>query len=218
MCRLSPGPALVKNERSFYCCDVPRVSDEHLAARRQQILDAARVRFTRNGFHATSMQDVIAEAGLSVGAVYRYFKSKDELVTAIAGQVVDEVTAEIGDVAEHEPPLPLDQAMRRLVDGLAPRLGPDGAFRLALQVWAESMRNPTLAAFVRDVYGTVRARMTALVRRAQEAGHLPPEADADAVGSALFGMLLGYLLQQTLTGSPDRDTFLNGVRGLLART
>ena len=57
---------------------MPRVSDEHLAARRQQILDAARACFLRNGFHATSMQDVIGEAGLSVGAVYRYFKSKNE--------------------------------------------------------------------------------------------------------------------------------------------
>lgn len=194
---------------------MPRVSDQHLAARRQQILDAARLRFTRNGFHATSMQDVIAEAGLSVGAVYRYFKSKDDLVTAIAGQVVNEVTAEIAAVAAHEPALPLDQAMQRLVEELEPRLGPDGAFRLALQVWAEAMRNPTLAAFVRDVYGTVRARMTVLVRRAQEAGHLQPDADPEAVGSALFGMLLGYLLQQTLTGSPDRETFVKGVRGLL---
>jgi AcrR family transcriptional regulator len=194
---------------------VPRVSDQHLAARRQQILDAARVQFTRNGFHATSMQDVIAEAGLSVGAVYRYFKSKDDLVTAIAGEVVNEVTAEIGAIVEHEPALPLDEAMRRLVDDLEPRLGPDGAFRLALQVWAESMRNPTLAAFVRDVYGAVRARMTVLVQRAQDAGHLPPQADPEAVGANLFGMLLGYLLQRTLTGSPDRETFVTGVRGLL---
>jgi len=50
---------------------MPRVSEAHLAARRQQILDAAQIRFIRNGFHQTSMQDVIAEAGLSVGAVSR---------------------------------------------------------------------------------------------------------------------------------------------------
>ena len=46
---------------------MPRVSEDHLLARRQQILDAARVCFLRDGFHNTSMQDVIAEAGLSVG-------------------------------------------------------------------------------------------------------------------------------------------------------
>ena len=197
---------------------MPRVSDQHLAARRQQIIDAARLCFTRNGFHATSMQDVIVEAKLSVGAVYRYFKSKDDLITAIAGQVVDEVTREIGAVAEQEPALPLDQAVQRLVDDFEPRLGPDGVFRLALQVWAESVRNPTLAAFVREVYGTVSGNVVALVRHSQEAGYLAPQADPEAVGSVLFSMLLGYLLQQTLTGSPDRETFLNGVRALLAHS
>src|SRR5262249_59255610 len=73
-----PG-CLVKSERSFYRGQVPRVSEAHLAARRQQILDAARACFLRNGFHATSIQDVIAEGGLSVGAVYRYFKSKNDI-------------------------------------------------------------------------------------------------------------------------------------------
>jgi len=215
MWRLSPARVLVKNERSFYGCDVPRVSDQHLAARRQQILDAARICFTRNGFHATSMQDVIAEAGLSVGAVYRYFKGKEDLIAAIAGEVVAEVTGEIRAIAEHEPAMPLDRAVELLVDDFEPRLGPDGVFRLALQVWAEAVRNPTLAAFVREVYGALRERMTGLVRRAQDAGHLSAEADADAVGAALFGMLLGYLLQQTLTGTPGRETFLKGVRTLL---
>jgi AcrR family transcriptional regulator len=195
---------------------MPRVSAEHLAARRQQILDAARICFTRNGFHATSMQEVIAQAGLSVGAVYRYFKGKEDLIIAIASQVVEDVSGQIGAIAGHEPALPLDQAMQRLLDDFEPRLGPDGIFRLAIQVWAESIRNPTLAAVVREAYGTIRARVTALVRRAQEAGYLSPQADTDGVGSALFGMLLGYLLQQTLTGTPDRETFLKGVLGLLA--
>src|SRR4029079_2513209 len=68
----------------FTLGSVPRVSAEHLAARRQQILDAAQRRVARDGFHATSMQQVIAEAGLSVGAVYRYFPSKSDLIVAIA--------------------------------------------------------------------------------------------------------------------------------------
>jgi AcrR family transcriptional regulator len=191
---------------------MPRVSDQYLAARRQQILDAARVCFTRNGFHATSMHDVIAEAGLSVGAVYRYFKSKDELVTAIASQITDEVADQIRAM----PTVPLEQAVDRVLDDFEPRLGPNGVFRLALQVWAESLRNPTLADLIRQVYGTLRDRFVDLARRAQDAGHLSPKADPEAVGAVLFGMVLGYMLQRTLTGRPDRDTFHAGVRDLLA--
>src|SRR5262245_48052330 len=81
---LTPPPRLVKNEYSFYFGFMPRVSDDHLERRRQQILDAARRCFIRKGFHLTSMQDVFAESGLSAGAVYRYFKSKNEIIHAIA--------------------------------------------------------------------------------------------------------------------------------------
>ena len=61
---------------------MPKVSDEHLAARRRQILDAALVCFSRRGFHQTPMQAIFEEARLSPGAVYRYFKSKEEIVRA----------------------------------------------------------------------------------------------------------------------------------------
>ena len=88
----------------FTMAMVPRVSAEHLTARRQQILDAARVCFLRNGFHQTSMQDVIREANLSVGAVYRYFPSKTDLITAIAEQVIEQIAAvfdELGRRSRH---------------------------------------------------------------------------------------------------------------------
>lgn len=65
-----------------------RVSQAHLDARRRQILDGASICFARNGFHATSMQDVLKEADLSAGAVYRYFSGKEELIAAIVGEVL----------------------------------------------------------------------------------------------------------------------------------
>ncbi len=44
---------------------MPKVTQQHMDARREQILDAARRCFLRDGFHSTSMQDLFAEAGLS---------------------------------------------------------------------------------------------------------------------------------------------------------
>ena len=59
---------------------MPKVTEEHLEARRTQILDAALACFSRNGFHQTTMHDICSEAGLSPGAVYRYFDSKEAMI------------------------------------------------------------------------------------------------------------------------------------------
>ncbi|GAB3969170.1 TetR/AcrR family transcriptional regulator [Plantactinospora veratri] len=195
---------------------MPRVSDEHLAARRQQILDAARRCFLRNGFHATSMQDVISEAGLSVGAVYRYFGSKQELVTAIAESVLDGADQLFEKLASAEPPLPLIEALDRALAFVESQTGPDGVFPLAIQVWAESLRDPALAEFVARLYGRFRSRYVELARRAQQAGELPADADVEAVGAALFGLIPGFALQRILVAGPDSRTYLDGVRALLA--
>jgi AcrR family transcriptional regulator len=194
---------------------VPRVSEAHLAARRQQILEAARVCFTRNGFHATSMQDVISEAGLSVGAFYRYFRSKEELVTAIAEQIVGKIAGQLGEITSTDPPLPLAEALRRTILSIEPQLAPDGAFRFGIQVWAEAVRNPVFAELVRRMYGRMRGHFVELARHAVQTGELPADTDLEAAGSALFGLVPGYGLQRVLIGHPDPETYLVGVRALL---
>src|SRR5262245_36446294 len=70
---------------------MPKVSEEHRAARRKQIVDAGRHCVADQGFHKTTMNDVIRESGLSAGAVYGYFKSKNEIVAAIADDALDNV-------------------------------------------------------------------------------------------------------------------------------
>ncbi|WP_329104523.1 TetR/AcrR family transcriptional regulator [Micromonospora sp. NBC_01699] len=197
---------------------MPRVSDEHLAARRQQILDAARRCFLRDGFHNTSMQDVIAEAGLSVGAVYRYFRSKNDLITSIAETAISSADQVFVDITAHDPPLPLLAAMDRALTFVDGQTGPDGVLRIAVQVWSESLRDPALAEFVRQKYTDFRHQFVILAKRARETGELPAGADPEATGAALFGLVPGYFMQRILADGPDRATYLAGVRALLAAT
>jgi AcrR family transcriptional regulator len=192
---------------------VPKVTDAHLAARRQQILDAARTCFQRNGFHATSMQQVIAEAGLSVGAVYRYFPSKNDLIAAIAEQVVSEMGALLAGSAQ--PGVPLVDVLTRAVDKFHGYLDPDGPVRMAVQLWAEAMRDPRLAEVVGGVYRRLRSRFVEVARTAQRSGELSTAADAEAIGAALFALFPGYGLQRLLTGSPDPEEFKAALRALL---
>jgi AcrR family transcriptional regulator len=194
---------------------MPRVTEAHANARRQQILEAARRCFMRDGFHNTSMQDVIAEAGLSVGAVYHYFKSKNELITAIAESVIGDASAMFEELARHEPPLSPTEAVERAVTFVERETGPDGLLRIALQVWAEAMRDPALAEFVAGAYTRMRGHFTQLATRARDAGQLPADADVDAIGAVLFGMVPGYALQRMLAAGPDPKTFAGGLRALV---
>jgi AcrR family transcriptional regulator len=205
--------ALVKNERSFYVCDVPRVSEAHLAARRQQILDAARVCFIRNGFHATSMQDVIAEAGLSVGAVYRYFKSKNDIIDAITDQFAGQVRTAFAALADED--RPLIEIMRAGAEIIDAATAPGGSMRIATQVWAEVMRDERIAASTAKVYAGFRENFVHIAERAARRGDLPADADPKATGAALFSLILGYGLQKLLTGFPDVDAYITGLRSIL---
>ncbi|MEV0900575.1 TetR/AcrR family transcriptional regulator [Actinoplanes sp. NPDC049802] len=195
---------------------MPRVSEAHLAARRRQIIDAAARCFVRNGFHQTSMQDVIKEADLSVGAFYRYFKSKNELITAIAGEKISAVTGLLDGLLALDPMPPIPEILDRLLGIIDDAAAEDGTIRIAVQVWGEAVHDPELGALVAEIYGRVRERATATAEKALATGQLPPDADVDGAGAALFGLVQGYILQKILLGGIDRRTYVSGVRTLLS--
>jgi AcrR family transcriptional regulator len=181
---------------------VPRVSAEHLSARREQILLAARACFLRNGLHATSMQDLIREAGLSVGAVYRYFTSKNEIINAIADTVAGALREQIDEIAARR--LSLADSMSLVLDAIDVQTQPDGNY-------------PAIGDIVRARYSAMRDSVRVLAVQAIEAGELAADVDPDAAASALFGMIPGYALQRLLIGTPDKETYLTGMRALLSR-
>ncbi|WP_203720410.1 TetR/AcrR family transcriptional regulator [Paractinoplanes brasiliensis] len=191
---------------------MPRVSEDHLTARREQILAAARACFLRKGLHNTSMQDLIKEAGLSVGAVYRYFKSKDEIIAAIADGVVGGIQAAIDRIASRR--LSLLESLRLLLDVIDAQTGPGGALPIALHIWSEAMIDPAIRTIAHDRYSALRGSVRVLVEHAVESGELPPETDVDDVAGAVFALLPGYALQRLLLGNPDKESFLRGVRTL----
>jgi AcrR family transcriptional regulator len=193
---------------------MPRVSAEHLAARRQQILAAARRCFVREGFHATSMQQVITEAGLSVGAVYRYFPSKSDLIGAIAQQMADGIGVQLTAIAE-APDRSLVEVMEGAIGVVDANTGPDGILPLVVQVWAEAQRDPSLAAMVSQIYGELIVVYQRIAARAIARGELPADADAAAVGPALAALVLGYGILRLMTGKVDLTTYRAGVRAIL---
>ncbi|MGW5398687.1 TetR/AcrR family transcriptional regulator [Streptomyces sp. NPDC003952] len=204
-----------------------RVSQEHLDARRRQILDGAARCFSRHGFHTASMQDVLREVGLSAGAVYRYFTSKDELIAAIATEALATVRAAFERAAaEHPPPLPDVLLTQTLGDVLAggllgggPGAGDELEFpRVALQVWAETLRNPELAKALRQGFDEMHEAWSRIAGAYQEAGLMRADVPADRVARTLMALAQGFIAQQALFGDVEVDQLRDGLRGLMSMT
>lgn len=199
-----------------------RVSQEHLNARRRQILDGASRCFTRNGFHATSMQDVLRETGLSAGAVYRYFRSKEELIGAIAEEAFATIGGAFADAAHDDPPpLPdvvLGRVLRQVYAGPADLADGDRTNypRLIIQVWAETLRNEQLAATLNEGYANLRADWIGLVESYQKAGTMRSDVPADHVARTLIGIVQGFIAQQALFGNIGVEVLEDGLRGVMS--
>ena len=176
------------------------MSERYRDARREQIMDAARRCFLRNGFRETSMQDLFAESGLSSGAFYRYFSGKDELIIAIAQDNFRDVLTIIRTAAENAEGS-LGDVLATAIDLIDEKHAANGQGGIAVQVWAEALRNPRLAAEFTSLLMDVHQEIGGMVRRNQAAGTLPAGVSADAIASALLGAVPGYIVQIALLGA-----------------
>ncbi|WP_250037622.1 TetR/AcrR family transcriptional regulator [Paractinoplanes maris] len=201
---------------------MPRVSEQYRAGRRAEIVAGAARLFAANGFHATSMADIISECGLSAGAVYRYFSSKEELIAAVAETALntaDEVfQAMLADGAAPSPQDALAAIITTITEQIArdPVTGVD-LTRVGVQVWAEALRNPVLAVRANEVYLRLRGHFAEVARRWQAAGNLPAEAVPEQVGAAMLSLVQGFVLQSLLIDDTDPGDYIAGVRWLLPR-
>jgi len=190
---------------------VPKVSAEHREARREEILCAARRRFASEGFHATSMQDILTESGMSAGAVYRYFNSKSDIVSAIACENMSALLDSLESYADTAADVPVAEVVVAILRGIREKHETDRVARLALQVWAESARDPELRAHFCSTHQRLRAIVRTVVVRRHP--HLTDEADA--VAGAVTALVPGFLHQLALLDAGATAGFEDGVRLLL---
>ena len=142
---------------------MPKVSQAHLDARRLQILDAARVRFASHGFARTSMADIVEESGLSNGAIYRYFTSKDDIIVGVCEQGSEALPTALTAAA-------IDEFLEFVRD----RARETDHARLVAQIYAEAAVSPPLAAVVDRQLSAMRAAIADLVpaRRHERAAQI----------------------------------------------
>ena len=174
---------------------MPKISDAKREARRRQILEAALSCFSENGFHQTGMADIVRRSGLSQGAVYLYFQSKDDLIEALADDR-HRREAVLNSVAQRstDPLEGLRALVRVYADWAVDRDG-EKRRRVGVHGWAEALRNRRVHAQVVEGIEMPRAIIAALVERAQHEGVMRNDVGADAVARTLIALFQGFVLQ-----------------------
>lgn len=161
--------------------------------RRAQILEAALRCFGEQGYHAARVDDIARASGLSKGAIYWHFDSKDEIFLALFDAFDAELFREWDALDDAEPLA----ALRRAGEiAIARLLGP----RELLDTWTEFLRHPEARSRLAGVYRRSRALLARIVRRGVDVGTLRP-CDPEHVAAMLVGAIEGVLLQALC----DRD-------------
>ena len=192
---------------------MPKISPAHEQQRRQQILAAAQACFARQGYRATSMDDVVRESGLSVGAIYSYFPSKEDLFLALAQQRTEEILGYMNQLFRQPGPLSdkTQQAIDYFFNSLSQDLVP--LARMNMEFWSEAAKSDRLHERQQMRCDAVRQFFGWLLSQAQAEGHVRTDIDVDAAAELLMALNEGILM---LSVSGVRQVSLEALKAAYA--
>ncbi len=157
-----------------------RVTEAHVAARRNQILDAAWSCFSLRGYHQTTMQDIATDAGISAGAIYRYYPSKEAVLAAITERNTERYMEILADVrSEAQGPMDvLDLLGQTMLAAFDDPMYETNA-RLDVEIRPEVIRNDALRERSRQQLEFWRQSLVPLLQEARENGELRGDIDIE---------------------------------------
>jgi AcrR family transcriptional regulator len=183
--------------------------------RRSQILAAALGCFSKRGFHATTMDQIVASSGLSKGALYWHFESKEDVflgcIDHLAGEIFGRVDAAAGTGGDG-----ILTILHRELERFLERFGAERALLLA---WVEFLSHPRGRERIAELYSSSRERFARLIREGVGRGELR-DLSPDGAAAVLTGTLDAMLLQAAVDPAFDArrytETLWEVLRGGLA--
>jgi AcrR family transcriptional regulator len=163
-------------------------------ARRAQIFRC----FAERGYHASRMDDLVRESGLSKGSLYWHFDSKEDVFLALFDALEAEVFAAWDDEERHGHPVVrmLEREGEIVLERMAGQ-------RVLLGAWMEFLAHPAARERMRLTYERSRARLAELIRRGVDEGELRADLPADDVAALLTGAVEGLALQTFVDAGLD---------------
>lgn len=179
---------------------MPKRDVEYMAERRRDILDATSRCLDRLGLSATSTTEICREAGISMGALYTHFKSKDEIFLAVAERSADRMGANLVIATIGALRTLLLRRLRSLY-----RPSEAASLRIEVQLLAEGATSPGVA---REMLGNYRIsrRMThGALQHLAQAGDLAPGVEAETATTLLENFHYGLLMRRAAGCAETRE-------------
>jgi len=159
-----------------------RVTEAHVDARKAQILDAAWDCFARRGYHQTTMQDIAGTAGISAGAIYRYFPGKEAVLGAINARLREQRKQIVTQVrASTDDPLAVLRTIGGYMMAAFTHPGFETDARINMEIWPEVIRNRKLKEDLQDDLAYWREVVTTLLAAAQKRGEIPEHTKPESL-------------------------------------
>lgn len=166
--------------------------------RRQQILIAARTVFARKGIDETRMDDIVTEAGLSKGALYWYFKSKDDIINTLFDDFFQVDMQELEEMVQSE--ASAEARIRiytsTLVDAF---LAMSDLVPVMYEFYARGIRDEALRQSLQSYYTCYHSMIVELMQQGVQRGEFRPDTDVNAVTlgviSAIEGLFFLWIVQ-----------------------
>jgi AcrR family transcriptional regulator len=176
---------------------------------REQLLDAAARVFAEKGYAGTKIMDIVREAGLSAGAVYGRFRSKNELLTeAVVSRSIRQARS-----AQVEERKVADLIVRMTTENRGPLADLEA---LQLEAHVAARREPEVARALVEARRRRRERVQPLVDAAMADGTVAPDGDPEAILYLIETIRLGLLLQRAAGMEPDdQDSWAHLIRRLV---
>jgi len=187
---------------------MPKLSQQDMDSRRREIIAAAGRCFARKGIQATTMREIFAEAGMSAGAVYNYFKTKDDLIAAGIKDSTDENVAALRSAKDADGET---LGFRQLVEMFLSDLNDsrrDGRARSTPMIHAEVSVKPDLLKMFQK--GRQNIRMAAREKVLEMRPQLT-EAQATTLVDFVFLLYQGMVTEAAL----DEPTNVDGMREII---
>lgn len=180
---------------------MPKIGPEVRTARRNQFIGAARDLAAETGFRTLTIDDVCAGAGLSKGAFYVHFSSKQELLHAMLEQEITAVNELLDALAAG--PLPELEKVRAFVRTMVQRAQDPAEVAFRAELWSQVGVDERLRDRIAETVRARRVRLAGFATAGAESGELVA-VPANAFGAVLVALVDGLLLHHAVDPSGFR--------------